>query len=68
MKGGLKRLDWYIIRKFMTTFFMSLLLIVGIIIIFDVSEKIEDFVRKEAPLKEIVVDYYLNFVPYFMNM
>ena len=32
------------------------------------SEKIDDFVQKEAPLKAIVVDYYLNFIPYFMNM
>ena len=65
---GLKKLDWYIIKKFMTTFFLSLLLIVGIVIIFDISEKIDDFVQKEAPLKEIVFDYYLNFIPYFMNM
>ena len=65
---GLKRLDWYIIGKFMSTFFLSILLIIGIVIIFDVNEKIDDFVQKEAPLKEIVVDYYLNFVPYFMNM
>ena len=65
---GLQKLDWYIIRKFMMTFFMSILLLAVIIIIFDVSEKIEDFVRKEAPLHEIVFDYYLNFIPYFMNM
>ena len=49
----LKRLDWYIIKKFLATFFISLLLIIGIVIIFDISEKIDDFVRTEAPLKEI---------------
>jgi len=65
---GLKRLDRYIIGKFMGTFFLSLLLLVGIVIIFDISEKIDDFVAREAPLKAIVVDYYLNFIPYFMNM
>ncbi|MBR1678773.1 MAG: LptF/LptG family permease, partial [Bacteroidales bacterium] len=65
---GLKRLDWYIIKKFMSTFFISILLIIGIVIIFDVSEKIDDFVQKEAPLREIVFNYYMNFVPYFMNM
>ena len=65
---GLQRLDWYLIRKFMVTFFLSILLLAVIIIIFDVSEKIEDFVRKEAPLREIVLDYYLNFIPYFINM
>ncbi len=63
----IKRLDWYIIRKFMMTFFMSILFLAVIIIIFDISEKIDDFVRKEVPLKEIAFDYYLNFVPYFIN-
>ena len=65
---GLQRLDWYIIRKFLVTFFMALLLLAVIIVIFDVSEKIEDFVRTEATLHEIVFDYYVNFVPFFMNM
>ena len=45
-----------------------MLLIIGIVIIFDISEKIDNFVAKEAPLKAIVFDYYLNFIPYFMNM
>ncbi len=61
-------IDLYIIRKFMSTFFVALLLIIGIVIIFDISEKIDDFVANEAPLNAIIVDYYLNFVPYFMNM
>jgi len=65
---GLKRLDRYIMGKFIGTFFLALLLIIGIVIIFDISERIDDFVQKEAPLKEIVFDYYLNFIPYFMNM
>ena len=68
MNWGLKKLDWYIIKKFLVTFFMALLLLAVIIVIFDVSEKIEDFVRKDAPMKEIFLDYYLGFIPYFMNM
>ncbi len=64
----LRKLDWYIIKKFISTFFMALILIIGIVIIFDISEKIDDFVSHEVPIKEIVLDYYLNFVPYFMNM
>ena len=63
-----RKLDVYIVKKFMTTFFVALLLIIGIVIIFDISEKIDDFVSKEAPLGAIIFDYYLNFVPYFMNM
>lgn len=63
-----KKLDKYIIVKFMMTFFIAILLIIGIVIIFDISEKIDDFVAKQAPLKAIILDYYVNFVPYFMNM
>jgi len=63
-----KKLDYYIFRKFIMTFLIALVLIIGIVIIFDISEKIDDFVSKEAPLRAIVFDYYVNFVPYFMNM
>lgn len=52
----------------MGTFFVALLLIIGIVIIFDISEKVDDFVQRQAPLKAIVFDYYMNFVPYFINM
>ena len=65
---GIKKLDAYIIRKFMVTFFMSILFLALIIVIFDISEKIDDFVRKEAPIRAIAFDYYLNFIPYFINM
>lgn len=63
-----RKLDWYIFRRFILTFFFAMLLIIGIVIIFDISEKIDDFVANEAPLKDIVFYYYLNFVPYFINM
>jgi len=55
-------------KRFITTFFIALLLIIGIVIIFDISEKIDDFVKHEAPLRAIIFDYYLNFIPYFINM
>ena len=61
-------IDRYIIRKFIGTYFFALLLIIGIVIIFDISEKIDDFVDKEAPIKEIVINYYANFIPYFITM
>ena len=63
-----RKLDKSIVKKFISTFFVALLLIIGIVIIFDISEKIDDFVSKEAPLRAIIFDYYVNFVPYFMNM
>ena len=65
---GIKKIDWYIAKRFMLTFVMALILIIGIVIVFDVSEKINHFVENKAPLKEIIFDYYLNFIPYFVNM
>ena len=65
---GIGKLDFFIMKKFMTTFFLAILLMIGIVIIFDISEKIDQFVSHEAPLKAIILDYYVNFVPYLMNM
>lgn len=64
----MKRLDWYILGKFLGTFFFSILLIIIIVIVFDISEKIEDFIRHDLSLETIVFDYYLNFIPYFINL
>ncbi|MDQ3111910.1 MAG: LptF/LptG family permease [Bacteroidota bacterium] len=68
MKFGLSILDRYILRKFLGTFFLSILLIILIVIVFDISEKIEDFLQPEVTIGEIIFDYYLNFVPYFVNL
>lgn len=64
----LKRLDWYIIRKFLGTFFFSIVLILSIAIVFDLTEKMDEFFENNAPLNEIILDYYLPFIPYYMNM
>jgi lipopolysaccharide export system permease protein len=64
----IKIIDSYIIKKFLTTFFFALALIILISIVFDISEKIDDFLEKKAPLQSIIFDYYLNFIPYFINL
>ena len=64
----MQKLDWYIIKKFLGTFFFSISLILLIVVVFDISEKIDDFIEKDAPLRGIIFDYYLNFIPYFGNL
>lgn len=64
----LKKLDIYIIRKFLGTFFLAIAMIIIIAVVFDVSEKIDDFMEHNAPLSAIVFDYYCNFIPYFVNL
>ena len=64
----MNKLDWYIIKKFLGTFFFTLALILLIVIVFDISEKIDDFLESEVTVKSIIRDYYLNFIPYFGNL
>lgn len=62
------KLDFYIIKKFLGTFFFSIALIISISIVFDFSENVDEFIEKNAPTKAIIFDYYLNFIPYFANL
>ena len=63
-----KRMDWYIIKKFIGTYIYSIVLIISLSIVFDVNENLAKFSQYNAPLKAIVFDYYANFVPYFANL
>ena len=63
-----KRMDWYIINKFIGTYVYSIILIISISIVFDVNENLAKFTSNNAPLRAIVFDYYANFVPYFANL
>lgn len=64
----IKKIDWYIIKKFIGTYIYSILLIISISIVFDVNENLAKFSQYHAPLHAIVFDYYLNFIPYFANL
>ena len=64
---GFKILDRYILGKFLTTYFFSIAMIIVIVVVFDYVEKIDDFTELHAPLKSVILEYYLNFIPYFIN-
>jgi lipopolysaccharide export system permease protein len=64
----IKLIDVYIIRKFLGTFFFCLVLILTLAVVFDFAEKIDNFMEREAPVKAIVFDYYMNFIPYFATL
>ena len=59
----MKILDWYILKKFLKTFFFSLLLLNIVLIIIDLSEKADDFVRTKLPISRLITDYYFGFLP-----
>lgn len=64
----MKQLDKYIIKKYFSTFLLSISLLIIVVVVFDVSEKIDDFISGNAPMREIIFDYYFNFIPYFLNL
>jgi lipopolysaccharide export system permease protein len=64
----IKKLDLYIAKKFISTFLLIITLLMFIIIAFDLSEKIDKLIAKNAPLSLIITQYYLNFIPYFINL
>ena len=60
----MKKIDLYIIKRFLSTFFLTIGLILIVVIIFDISEKIDDFLESEVGLNKIIFKYYLNFIFY----
>ena len=64
----LKTLDWYIIKKFIGTYALTILLIIAIAVMFDFNERVDKFIRNGASTHAIIFDYYLNFIPYFVNL
>lgn len=68
MDKWVRRVDRYIIVKFLGTYFFAIALIISIAVVFDINENIDKFINNKAPLEAIVFDYYMNFVPYFSNL
>lgn len=61
-------LDRYIIRKFLGTYIFSIVLIISIAVVFDFNEQLDKFISNNAPAKEIIFSYYVNFIPYYINL
>lgn len=60
-------IDRYIIKKYLGTFTFTMVIFTVIIVIFDVSEKLDDFLRHEAPVSKIIFNYYAGFIPFYLN-
>ncbi len=64
----MKVLDKYIIRKYLGTFLFTLVLFLVIIVVFDVSEHLDDFLKYRAPLNAIIFEYYAGYLPFYANI
>ncbi|MGB1361778.1 MAG: LptF/LptG family permease, partial [Flavobacteriaceae bacterium] len=63
----MKIIDWYIIKKYLSTFVVMILLFIPIGIMVDMAEKIDKFNENEVPTQAIL-NYYLDFTWYFGNL
>ena len=63
----MKLLDWYILKRFLTTYLFVVAVIVLVVVMIDYTEKVDDFNHHKAPMNAILGDYYLNFIPYWAN-
>src|ERR1700734_349496 len=63
-----KLLDGYILRKFIGTFVFTMLVITVIAVVIDTSEKADDFVRSGLSAKQLIMVYYIGFIPFIMSM
>jgi len=64
----MKKIDWYIFKKLIVTFFFCLLLFTMIVVAVDSSEHTENFVKSGLSSKEILTQYYFGFVPYIWGL
>jgi hypothetical protein len=60
---GMKKIDRYILIKYLTTFFFCLILFTAIVVVVDISEKTDNFVKSKLPVARILTDYYFGFIP-----
>lgn len=65
---GMKKLDWYILKNFLTTFFFSIFLFLFITIVIDISEKTDDFVKSGLSFKQLIQQYYYGFIPHILAL
>ncbi len=59
----MKIIDRYILRKFLNTFFFCILLMTLVVVVIDISEKTDDFVKSHLSPWRIFTDYYGGFIP-----
>ncbi|GHT54575.1 membrane protein [Bacteroidia bacterium] len=68
MKKIFTIIDWYIIKKFLGTYVFTIALIIAITVMIDLNAKVDNFIKTSPSFHAIVFDYYLNFIPYFVNL
>ena len=64
----IKIIDWYIIKKYLGTYIFTLGIITVVSIVFDISERLDDFLKSTATVNQIIFEYYGGFIPFYINL
>ncbi len=64
---NIKILDRYLVKNLLSHYVFVGFAIVLIICMVDYTEKLDNFIKTKAPIKAILIDYYLNFIPFWLN-
>jgi len=59
-------MDRYIISKFLSTYIFLLMIVIIITVVVDYNENIDKL--SAIPTSKVIFEYYLNFIPYFVNL
>lgn len=62
------KIDWYILKRFLVTFFFCMILFMVVAVAVDSSEKTDDFVKTGLSTVQIIKQYYFGFVPYIWGL
>lgn len=64
----MKIIDRYIIKKYLTTYVFTMVIFTMVMVIFDISERLDDFLKHNAPIEKIAFEYYAGWIPFYLNM
>src|SRR5690606_23344659 len=63
----LKLLDWYVLKRFLSTFFFVVLILLAVITVIDLTEKMDKFAKAQLKAGQIA-GYYLDFIPWIGSL
>jgi lipopolysaccharide export system permease protein len=59
----MKKIDRYILKSYLSTFFFCILLFTAIVVVIDISEHADDFALAKLSAWQIFTQFYLGFIP-----
>ena len=64
----MKKIDRYIVGKYISTFIFMMGMVIALTVLVDLVEKIDDFIDRQVSAKDVIFGYYANFIPYYANL